>query len=208
MLSVSADPVLVERALVSGGLACPDCAHWLAPWGHAGPRFVREGVDRPRRIRPRRAICSRAGGCGRTHVLLPRFCLGRRVDVVAVIWSALLARALGWGWRRITDAARRPASTVRGWLARFAVHAEPIRVGFARLERLAAAGADLDRLVPAGGPTGDAVAQIGAACAAVRRAAGVSVSSAEMVAVCSGGWLLGTRAPTVGGRSLNTSPHL
>ena len=210
MLSVSADPVLVERELVSGGLACPDCAQWLAPWGYAAPRFVRDGVDRVRRIRPRRAVCSRAGGCGRTHVLLPRFCLARRVDAVAVIWSALLARARGWGWRRIVARARRPASTVRGWLARFAVHAEPIRVGFVRIERLAAGGADLARVVPAGSPTADAVAQIGAACAAIRRAAGASasVSAAEMVVVCSGGWLLGSRPPAVGGRPINTSPHL
>jgi hypothetical protein len=212
MLSVGADPVLVEHKLVSGGLACPDCAQWLAPWGHAAPRFVRETVDRVRRIRPRRAVCSRAGGCGRTHVLLPRFCLARRVDAVAVIWSALLARAMGWGWRRITAEAGRPASTVRGWLARFAAHAEPIRVGFARMERLAAGGADLVRVVPAGSPTADAVAQIGAACAALRRAAGASVSAsvsaAEMVVVCSGGWLLGSRSPAVGGWAINTSPHL
>ena len=208
MLSVGADPVLVEHKLVSGGLACPDCAQRLAPWGHAAPRFVREAVDRVRRIRLRRAVCSRAGGCGRTHVLLFWLWLARRVDAVAVIWAALLARAMGWGWRRITAAAGRPASTVRGWLARFAAHAESIRVGFARLERFAAGGADLDRLVPAGSPTADAVAQIGAACAAVRRAASASVPAAEMVAVCSGGWLLGSRPPAVGGRAINTSPHL
>lgn len=210
MLSVGADPVLVERKLVSGGLACPDCAQPLAPWGHAAPRFVREAVDRVARIRPRRAVCSRAGGCGRTHVLLPRFWLARRVDAVAVIWSALLARAMGWGWRRIVAQAGRPASTGRGWLARFAAHAEPIRVGFARMERLVGGGADLVRLVPAGSPVADAVAQIGAACAAVRRAAGASVSAsaAEMVVVCSGGWLLGSRPPALGGRAINTSPHL
>ena len=200
MLSVNPDPVLVERKLVSGELGCPDCGRRLAPWGHAATRFVREVAESVRQIRPRRGICSGAGGCGRTHVLLPRFCLGRRVDVVAVIWAALLARAAGQGWRRITAAAGRPASTVRGWLSRFAAHAEPIRVGFARLERLASTGMDLDRLIPAGSPAADAVAQIGAACAAVRRTAGVAVftvSAAEMVAVCSGGWLLGSRPPTV-----------
>ena len=131
---------------------------------------------------------------------------------MAVIWSALLARAVGWGWRRIVAGAGRPASTVRGWLARFAAHAESIRVGFARLERLASGGADLVRLVPAGSPVADAVAQIGAACAALRRAVGVSgsvsVSVAEMVAVCSGGWLLGSQPPAVGGPAINTSPHL
>ena len=82
MVSVGPDPVQVETQLVSGELACPDCGGRLAPWGHAAPRFVRETAGVVRRIRPRRGICSRAGGCGRSHVLLPRFCLGRRVDVV------------------------------------------------------------------------------------------------------------------------------
>jgi hypothetical protein len=197
--------------LVSGELACPYCGGRLAPWGHAAPRFVRETAGVVRRIRPRRGICSRAGGCGRSHVLLPRLCLGRRVDVVTVIWAALVARAVGWGWRRICAAAKRPASTVRGWLARFAAQAEPIRVGFARLEQVAAAGGDLDRLAPAGHPVADAVAQIGSGCAAVRRAVGPAVfevSAAQMVAACSGGWLLGSRPPAIGGLSINTCPRL
>jgi len=202
--------VLVERQLVAGELCCPDCGQRLAPWGHATPRFVR-GDRLVRRIRPRRAICSAALGCGRSHVLLPRFCLGRRVDVVAVIWAALLARAAGQGWRAITAAAGRPASTVRGWLSRFTEHAEPIRVAFAWVERRAAAGGDLDRLAPTGGAVGDAVAQIGAACAAVRRRWGVgvlTVSPAQMVAACSGGWLLAARALRPAGWLINTSPHL
>lgn len=198
LLSVGVDPVHVEAQLVTGELACPDCGGRLSPWGHAAARFVREAAELVRRIRPRRAICSGAAGCGRSHVLLPRFCLGRRVDVVAVIWAALLARAAGQGWRTITAAAGRPASTVRGWLSRFAAHAESVRVVFARLERHANTGGDADRLVPAGSPVADAVAQIGAACAAVRRALGsavFTVSVAQMVAACSGGWLLGSRPP-------------
>ena len=163
------------------------------------------------RIRPRRAICSSPAGCGRSHVLLPRFCLGRRVDAVAVIWAALLARAAGWGWRRICAAAGRPASTVRGWLSRFAAHAEPIRVGFARLERHVNAGADMDRLVPAASRVADAVAQIGAACAAVRRAAGRGgvhgVGGGDGGGVL--GWLAaGGPATGGGGLSINTCPHL
>lgn len=128
-----------------------------------------------------------------------------------VIWAALLARAAGQGWRRITAAAGRPASTVRGWLSRFAAHAGPLRAGFARLERLANSGGDLDRLVPAGSGVADAVAQIGAGCAAVRRVLGsavVTVPAAQMVAACSGGWLLGSAPPAVGGGWINTSPHL
>jgi hypothetical protein len=211
VLSVGADPVVVERQLRSGGLMCPQCGQRLAPWGHAAVRFVRQAAAVVERVRPRRAICSSPGGCGRSHVLLPRFCLGRRVDAVAVIWAALLARAAGWGWRRICVGAGRPASTVRGWLSRFAVHAESIRVGFARLERLANIGADMDRLVPATSPVADAVAQIGSACAALRRAAGSAVfevSSAELVAVCSGGWLLAVRPPAIAVLSINMSPRL
>jgi len=211
LLSVGADPVVVERQLRSGALRCPQCTQPLAPWGHAALRFVRQATAVVERIRPRRAICSSLAGCGRSHVLLPRFCLGRRVDAVAVIWPALLARAAGWGWRRICAAAGRPASTVRGWLSRFSAHAEPIRAGFARLERHANTGADLDRLTPAASPVADAVAQIGAACAAVHRAAGravFDVSAAELVAACSGGWLLGSRPPVVAALSINTSPRL
>jgi len=72
-------------------------------------------------------------------------------------------------------------------------------------------GADMDRLAPAASRVADAVAQIGAACAAVRRAAGPAVfevSSAELVAACSGGWLLATRPPAVAALSINTGPRL
>lgn len=197
--------------LVAGELCCPDCQERLSPWGHAALRFVRATSGRVGRIRPRRAICSAAPGCGRSHVLLPRFCLVRRVDVVGVIWAALQARAAGRGWRVITRAAGRPASTVRGWLRRFQAHAEAIRVTFAWVEHRAAGGADLDRLTPTGRVVGDAVAQIGAACAAVRRrwGAGVlDVSPAQMIAACSGGWLLTARVGRLARLWINTSPHL
>ena len=119
----------------------------------------------------------------------------------------------GWGWRRVVGLAGRPASTVRGWLARFADRAQDGRQSFADLERLlsAAAGADMDRLVPAGGGLGDAVAQIGACLAALRRSRGASVftvSPAQVVAVLSGGWLLGRRVLPAGGLWINTSPRL
>jgi hypothetical protein len=211
LLSVGPDRVRVEAQLLSGELACPGCGGRLAPWGHAAPRFVREAAGLVRRVRLRRGICSRAGGCGRSHVLLPRFALGRRVDAVVVIWAALLARAEGQAWRKVAAAAGRPASTVRGWLSRFAAHAEPVRVAFALLERRVGAGGDMDRLVPAGSRFADAVGQVGAACAAVRRAWGPAVfkvSAAEMAAACSGGWLLGSRPPAAGSLWINTSPRL
>ena len=46
---------------------------------------------------------------------------------------------------------------------------------------------------------------------AVRRAVGPAVfevSAAQMVVACSGGWLLGSRPPAIGGLSINTCPRL
>jgi hypothetical protein len=64
--------------------------------------------------------------------------------VVTVIWAALVARAVGWGWRRICAA----------------------------------------------GP------------------AHFEVSAAQMVAACSGGWLLGSRPPAIAAVSINISSRL
>lgn len=215
MLSVDPDPVVVERMLAGGRLRCPDCGGVLARWGYAAARFVRVAAGVEDRVRLRRAICPVANvdGCGRSHVLLPRFLLGRRLDEVTVIWSALVARAGGWGWRRAARLVQRPASTVRGWISRFADRAQVIRHSFAGLERLvsAAGGDDMDRLVPAGGLVADAVAQIGACVAALRRGRGgavLTVSAAQVVAVLSGGWLLGRRALRATGLWINTSSHL
>jgi hypothetical protein len=69
----------------------------------------------------------------------------------------------------------------------------------------------MDRLAPAASPVADAAAQIGAACAAVHRAAGravFDVSAPELVAACSGGWLLAAQPPAVAVLSINTSRRL
>jgi hypothetical protein len=199
--------------LAAGELRCPDCGGVLARWGWAAARFVRELAGGVSRFRPRRGICPKTDidGCGRSHVLLPRSLLGRRLDEVGLIWSALVARAGGWGWRKIVELAGRPAATVRGWLGRFADRAEAVRQVFAGLEHLLADGSDMDRLAPAGGPVADAVAQVGACLAALRRSRGeavLTVSSAQVVTVLSGGWLLGSRALRPTGLWTNTSPHL
>jgi hypothetical protein len=211
VLSVNPDPVVVERMLTSGGLACPECGKPLAPWARVAGRWVRDAAGRVERVRLRRGICSGEGGCGRTHVLLPRMLLGRRVDVSEVVWAALAGRGAGLTWRGVAGKAGRPAATVWGWLARFTARAEVVREAFARVEAVVAAGADLVRLAPAGGPVADAVAQVGAAVAAVRRAAGpavFAVSAAELAAACSGGWLLGTRPLRDARLWINTSPSL
>src|SRR6516225_8853172 len=114
VLTVNVDGALVERQLAGGG-------------GHARPRPVRV-LGRPdAELVPRRSRCRR---CGATHVLLPAWCLSRRADAGAVIGAALEAAAAGAGHRTIAAGLGRPASTVRGWLRRFAARAEAVRAFF------------------------------------------------------------------------------
>jgi hypothetical protein len=129
MLTVEADAGRVEDRLRSGGLFCPFCAAVLTGWGFARPRRLR-GVAGPVLLRPRRAVCT---GCERTQVLLPVIGVSRRADVVEVIGAALVAKAAGWGHRLIGVLVGRPASTVRGWLRRFAERAGSVRAGFTAL---------------------------------------------------------------------------
>ena len=124
---------------------------------------------------------------------------GRRVDAVAVIWTALLARARGQGWRTITEAAGRPASTVR---VAARPRPTPSRPGGVRAAGThAAADGDLDRLAPTGSALGTRSRGTGAAsrlCAARGRWR-AAVSAAETAAACWGGWLLPARAVRPGG---------
>jgi len=161
MLTVEADAARVEERLRSGGLFCPFCADVLTGWGFARPRWLRD-VEGRVWVRPRRAVCA---GCGRTQVLLPVIGLSRRADVVEVIGAALVAKAAGWGHRQIAVLVGRPASTVRGWLRRFAQRAESVRAGFTAL----AVDVDPGTAAPLAAPTGfaDAVAAVLAATVAV-----------------------------------------
>jgi hypothetical protein len=163
---VGTDPVEVERLLLTGELACPSCAGVLRPWGYARWRSSRQECDSVRH-RPRRASCA---ACAKTHVLLPARWLARRADSVAVIGSALLARATGAGHRPIASLLGRAASTVRGWLRRFEARAEDVRVLFTRL--LYALDPEAGPLLPRGSVFADAVEALGrAGAAAVRRLA-------------------------------------
>lgn len=152
------------------------------------------------RLRPRRARCS---GCDATHVLLPVDCLLRRADTVDVIGAALLAAGAGWGHRHIAELVERAASTVRGWLRRFAARAGPLREGFTALAvALQAAPVMPD---PTGSQVGDAVAAILAAAAAVRSRwseLALSVSAWQVAAAVTSGALL---AATLATESINTS---
>ena len=126
MKIVGTDDAEVERALLSGELGCPDCGARLGPWGSARWRVVRRpGVDERRR--PRRSRCV---GCAVTHVLIRTDVLLRRRDLAEVIGAALAARAGGLSQLRAVVLVGVHASTVRGWLRRFARNAEEIRARF------------------------------------------------------------------------------
>lgn len=180
---------VVERDLAGGKLVCPGCPAGgvLGPWGWARRRVLR--IRRTERwVRPRRGRCR---SCGATHVLLPTLCLGRRRDAVEVIGEALLAWQAGAGHRRVAAEAGVPATTVRGWLRRFAVNAGFVAGQFMALaHRL---DADLGRVAPRGSPVGDALEAIGVAAAAAVRLFG-PVPVWQFVAGASGGCLLATRA--------------
>jgi hypothetical protein len=190
----------VERRLAAGRLCCPVCSGRLAGWGHARERVIRGEGGIGWRLRPRRSRCS---NCGVTHVLLPVSCLLRRADGIAVIWAALAGKAAGLGFRPVARLLGRAASTVRGWLARFASRAGVVRGLFTVL--LCALDADPPPLPPAGSAVADAVAAVtAAAAAAARRWAGrlVSVSPGELASSVSGGLLL---APGFTPEWINTS---
>ncbi len=206
VVTVGPDAGLVERQLRSGALRCPDCRGVLRPWGRARPRTLRSdrGSMRPvERLVLRRSICV---SCGRTHVLSPLTALSRRADAADVIGAALLARARGFGYRRVATRVGRPVSTVRGWLARVAANAERIFAAFTRLVH--ELEVDPPPAAPAGSPLADAVAAVGAGAAAVRRRFGVAVvvlSAWRVAAALTHGRLLAPTPPT---RLINTSWHL
>ena len=130
MLTVNADPDVVERQLGGGELACPLCGGVLARWGNGAARRVRL-LDGPEvELVPRRSRCR---GCRATHVLLPAWCLARRADAGEVIGLALEVKAAGEGHRAIAGRLGRPASTVRGWLRAFTRRAEQVRSVFTAL---------------------------------------------------------------------------
>jgi hypothetical protein len=129
-------------------------------------------------------------------VLLPVLALARRADTVAVIGAGLVARAAGWGARRIAGVLARPPATVRGWVRRFAWRAEAVRRVFTGLVR--DLDADPPGLLPAGSAFADAVAAVLAAGAAVARRWGAAVatlSAWEVAAAVSNGGLLAASPP-------------
>jgi Domain of unknown function (DUF6431)/Homeodomain-like domain len=164
VLTVNGDRGEVERQLACGELACPSCGGVLGGWGNGRLRPVRMAEGPDAEVVPRRSRCRQ---CKETHVLLPAWCLLRRADAATVIGAALDAAAGGDGHRKIADRLGRAASTVRGWLRRFAGRAEEVRVFFTVLLARTAP----DPVMPAG--AGSAVA------AAVSAVAGAAMAVAE-----------------------------
>jgi hypothetical protein len=124
-----------------------------------------------------------------THVLLPLVVLLRRADAAVVIGAALAAKIPGVGWRRIAVLVGRPASTVRGWLRRFAGRVEVVRAWFTVWLR--AVEPDPVMPEPAGSGWADALAAITAVGQAVaKRFVLPAVSPWELAVAISGGRLL------------------
>lgn len=189
MLIVGTDGTAVETDLIGGRLACPTCGFALRPWGHSVTREVRLLAGSERR-RFRRSICPR---CATTHVLVPEDTLVRRRDAAEVIGAALAAKANGAGHRPIGLLLGRPASTVRGWLRRFAQLATEVREHFTRWAH--ALDPNHDRRFAGGSEFPDAVEAIGVlGIVAVRRFGPRPVWSLASV-VTGGGLLANTTSP-------------
>ena len=195
MLTVNGDRGVVERQLAGGALGCPLCGGVLGGWGRARPRRVRVLAGPDVVLVPRRARCR---GCGGTHVLLPAWCLSRRADAGVVIGAALEAAAAGAGFRKAAQMLGRPASTVRGWVRRFAGRAERVRVFFTVL----LVRTSPDPVMPAGaaGPVAAAVSAVAGAAAAVaqRWPAVGQVPVWAAASAASGGLLLAPGWPPAG----------
>lgn len=188
MVTVEVSPVLVEKRLGAGEIACPGCGVGLRPWGWSGYRTVRDFRGLRLGLRPRRSRCP---GCGASHVLLPITVLLRRADVAVVIGAALVAKAAGSGHRWIASGLGVSEATVRGWLRRFAARAKGVREVFTVL-LVQVAPADPLLPDPRGSQFADAVAAVLAAAGAVtaRWPQMVGLSPWQTASGLSGGQLL------------------
>src|SRR5699024_9563221 len=84
VITVGANPALVESQLVAGEIRC-SCSAPVSRWGWARER----GIHGLGRVRPRRGRCL---GCGRTHVLMPVRLLARRAYSAQIIITALVLK--------------------------------------------------------------------------------------------------------------------
>ena len=134
MLTVAADPDLVERLLRDGELRCPRCGTGvLGGHGWVPGRWLRQADGLVVLLKAhataeeiasgtvaagiRRGRCKQPG-CQATHVLAPPALLWRRLDEAALIGTLLEARAEGLGYRRIAGRMGRAAAGALGQAAR------------------------------------------------------------------------------------------
>jgi len=106
--------------------ACPVCRE---------PMTFRSGYRR-KADRDRLVIFVRRGQCrpcGRSHALLPAFCLIGRLDTVEVIGTVLARVAAGRGVRPVAAEAGVPHTTARDWRRRHRARAPALAVGLAGL---------------------------------------------------------------------------
>lgn len=195
---IVADSDETQAGLGERRLACPICGGRFGKHGFSRPRWVRTRGGGCRRLRPARVRCLNPA-CGRTHVLLPAWCVPGRADDADTIGAALLDAAAGRGHRPIAARLGVPAGTVRGWL-------RAARAGSQWLYQRAAVVhgrvnlAREDPALPVAGrtPLAYAVDALGAAAAAVRRffGAALDVSAWQLIVFITGGRLL---RPALGG---------
>lgn len=129
-LSVSVETYAAAgRGVVVQVPTCPDCTSAMGRWSGYW-RFVREAATCVK-IFVVRARCS---SCGRTHALLPAFCLRNRLDVAEVIGTLIETVAVGvCGVRPAACLAKVPHTTARGWVRAFAANAGRLTAAFSAL---------------------------------------------------------------------------
>jgi hypothetical protein len=194
MQMVEADAELVDDRLRAGEIACACCGGELRPWGHARWRTLRDH-GRPVRLRPRRSRCR---ACLVSHVLLPTLVLLRRVDLVEVIGSALVAWYVERRTRaEVARAAGAPWDTVRGWVRRFRERAEEIRAEFAALAHRW--DGELGAIEPRASAALDSLEAMGVAAAAAVRRFGPTPLWALVAGASAGRLLANTSSPVPAG---------
>lgn len=187
-----ADGHRAQAVLDQQQLACPACGGRLRKHGFSRPRCVRARGGGRRQLRPARVRCTDSG-CGRTHVLLPAWCVPGRADDAETIGAALLASAAGQGYRPIAERLGVPADTVRGWLRAARAGSQWLCQRAAVVQNRFNLGC-VDPALPAANrtPLGYAVDELGAAAAAVKRffGAALSLSAWPVILLITGGRLL------------------
>jgi hypothetical protein len=154
---------------------------WSGYWRH-----IRQG-GRCQKLFVKRARCH---PCRATHVLLPGFLLGGRLDVVETIGAVLDEVIIGpGGVRPVSERLDVPHTTARGWVRRFTAKALHLAVSFAALS-VELGG---EAVVPAAEPTCFALSAIAAAFAAAETLPGWAVVGRwRFVSSVSGGQLIAT----------------